>query len=284
MASRRSVDALDSEPNAVPRPTPVLAATEWGDRSQPTVVLLHGILGSADYWRDVAAQLPDHRVVAIDLLGFGASPRPARVAFDYPDHVDAVVATLGALRPIGPVILAGHSMGALIALRLAADRPELVSRLTLIGMPVFESAGAARKAIGRTRLRRTLLYGPVSRLVCALWCQALTPISRRIAPLYLRRVPAAVARATVDHSWWSYSRSLANIVENQSVAADLQRVRCPTLIVHGDQDRDAPLPADWALMPSVRTLVVPGDHHLPLDRPGDIAELLAVSQLSASRE
>ncbi|HEX5087819.1 MAG TPA: alpha/beta hydrolase [Nocardioides sp.] len=275
MASLGPVDTLDSEPSAVRRPTtPVLAATEWGDGSQPTVVLLHGILGSAEYWRDVAGRLPDHRVIAIDLLGFGVSPRPARVAYDYADHVGAVVATLEALGPLGPAILAGHSMGALIALRLAADRPELVSRLTLIGMPVFESAAAARKAIGRTRLRRALLYGPVSRLFCAVWCQASKPISRRIAPLYLRRVPAAVARATVDHSWWSYSRSLANIIENQSVGADLQRVTCPTLIVHGDQDQDASLPADRVPMPGFRTLVVPGDHHLPLDHPGDIADLL----------
>ncbi len=259
--------------------TPVLATTEWGDRAGATVVFLHGMLGSAEYWHSVASLLPDRRTIAVDLLGFGASPRPAIANYDYHDHVDAIVATLDASGISEPVVLVGHSMGALIALRLAAGHPERVSRLVLVGMPVFESAAAARQVIGRTRARRSLLYGPVSWLFCHVWCQALRPISRRVAPLYVRSVPAGVARATVEHSWRSYSRSLANVVEDQTVEADLRDVACRTLIVYGDLDQDAPVPASRPLPANVRVLTMEGDHQLPLHRPGEFARLIRADSL-----
>jgi len=251
---------------------PVLASTTSGDSDGPPVVLLHGILGSAAYWEAVTSRLPGHRTVALDLLGFGASPRPADAAYDTADHVAAVVATLDALDLRGPVTLVGHSMGALVALRLAADHPDRVARLVLVAMPVFATPAAARRALGRTRLRRVLLDGPTSRAFCLVWCRALRPLSRRIAPLYVRRVPAAVARATVDHSWRSYSRSLAGVVENQRVATDLARTRCPVVVVRGDRDPDARPSAD--ALADVRDVTVPGGHQVPIDRPDVVADAI----------
>lgn len=260
-----------------------LTWARWGDASGPTVVLLHGILGSSAYWQRVAELLPDHDVIALDLLGFGRSPRPARSSYDGASHADAVVAALESLDVHGPVTLAGHSMGALIALRLAAERPDLVGRLVLIAMPVFEDPGTARAAIAHTAARRLMLYGPVSRLFCGVWCRGLNPLSRRVAPIYLRRVPRAVAQATVDHSWWSYSRSLANVVERQQVAADLRRRTCPTIVVYGDEDRDASAAATWGEVAGVVVRQVEGGHQLPLDRPLDIAAVIAADEEDGSR-
>jgi pimeloyl-ACP methyl ester carboxylesterase len=259
-----------------------LNVTESGDRSKPPIVLLHGILGSATYWRGVTELLPGSRVMALDLLGYGASPRPDSSEYDYDDHVAAVLTTLDGLDIGEPVTLVGHSMGALIALRLAAEHPERVSKLILLGMPIFGSPTEARAAIGSSRIRRALLYGHISRLFCRLWCQALNPLSRRLAPLYLRTLPAAVASATVDHSWPSYSRSLINVVEHQDVEQDLGRASCPTLIVHGDDDRDAHVPSHWQLPPRTQVASWPGSHQLPLERPHEIADLLAVAQAQGS--
>lgn len=252
-----------------------LASVRWGDANGPTVVLLHGMLGSAAYWRRVAEYLPGHDVVALDLLGFGGSPRPSGSAYDYASHGDAVVALLDTLGLQGPVVLVGHSMGALIALRLAAERPDRVRRLVLIGMPVFESPAAARAAITGTTLRRFMLYGAGSRLFCRVWCRGLNPISRRVAPVYLRRMPPAVARGTVDHSWWSYSRSLANVVERQHVAEDMRQRCCPTVVVYGDEDRDASAVSTWGELAGVVVRRLEGGHQLPLDRPLDIATVIA---------
>lgn len=257
----------------------VLAANEWGAGcGGGTVVLLHGMLASREYWRPVATRIPGRRVVALDLLGFGASPRPRSADYDYPDHCAAILATLEALEVRAPIVLAGHSMGALIALRLAAEQADLVSSLCLVGMPVFTSASEARTAIGSTWMRRALVYGFTSRLFCAIWCQAMRPVSRRIAPLYVRAVPPVVARATVDHSWRSYSRSLSSIVEAQSVSQDLRLVSCPTLVIQGDTDTDAALPPTFPpFSANVRVLSMSGGHQLPVERPHDIAALIRES-------
>jgi pimeloyl-ACP methyl ester carboxylesterase len=252
-----------------------LAATEWGEAcAEDTIVLLHGMLSSADYWTDVATKISHRRIVAFDLLGFGSSPRPRSSEYSYEDHCRAIIASLDASGVRGPVTLVGHSMGALIALRLAAERPDLVRNLVLIGTPIYKSVSDARAVLGRSWIRRRLIYGVTSQLFCSIWCQALRPISRRLAPLYVRGMPAMVARATVEHSWRSYSRSLANIVEAQSVACDLERVGCPTLIIYGDEDVDARLPEDLALPVHVRTLTLKGGHQLPITGPGEIAELV----------
>ena len=255
-------------------PVPVLAATEWGDRDGPTVVLLHGMLASAEYWREVACLLPGRRVIALDLLGFGASPRPGSAEYDYADHCAAVLATLAGLDVREPVVLVGHSMGALIALRLAVDSSGLAGSLCLLGMPVFGSAAEGRATIGSSRLRRALVYGVTSWLLCHVWCQAMRPVSRRLARLYVRGVPPTVASATVDHSWRSYSRSLANVVEKQTAAADLARLACPTLIVYGDQDEYATVPLGNQLPARVRVVSLTGGHQLPVQRPTAVAELI----------
>lgn len=160
-----------------------LALTSWGEGPHDgAIVLLHGMLSSADYWTDVATRISGRRVLALDLLGFGSSPRPRWSDYTYDDHGGAIVAALEASKVRGPITLVGHSMGALIALRLAAERPEVVRSLVLTGMPIFESKRVARAVLGRLWIGRRLLYGTTSRAFCSVWCQRLKPISRRMAP------------------------------------------------------------------------------------------------------
>jgi pimeloyl-ACP methyl ester carboxylesterase len=238
------------------------------------VVLLHGILASGVYWTDVATKISGRRVIAFDLLGFGSSPRPKPNEYAYDDHVQAIVAALTASDVRGPVTLVGHSMGALIALRLAAERPDLVRNLVLIGMPIYSSATEARAVVGSTWIRRKLIYGPTARLFCSIWCQLLKPISRRAAPSYLRNMPAAVARASIEHSWRSFSRSLASIVEIQSVATDIARLVRPTLIVSGDQDAYSHPTSNLSRPEHVHTVTLSGGHQLPIEKAAEIADLI----------
>src|SRR2546425_5902933 len=117
----------------------------------PPVILLHGFTGRGASW---SAQLPSlargHRTIVVDLLGHGRSDAPAdparyAVACQAQD-VAAILARLDAL----PADVIGYSMGARIALRLAADHPAAVGRLVLES-PSPGIADAATRAERRAR-------------------------------------------------------------------------------------------------------------------------------------
>jgi pimeloyl-ACP methyl ester carboxylesterase len=107
-----------------------LAATDFGGTG-PSVLLLHGLGGHTGEWTDTAAWMTaTHRVAALDARGHGESERhpedvslEARVA----DVVFAVEQ-----HHLAPVTLIGQSLGAITALLVAAEHPELVSALVLV--------------------------------------------------------------------------------------------------------------------------------------------------------
>ena len=99
------------------------------------VLLVHGLGGAAVNWTLLAPVLAERRrVIVPDLPGHGSSGRPpsgARLGW----YADVLVALLGRI-DASPAAVVGHSMGGVVALRLAARRPEAV-----VALAVVESAG-----------------------------------------------------------------------------------------------------------------------------------------------
>ena len=118
---------------------PVLAYRWSGpaDPAAPTLVLLHGLGDSGDCWPDAVRRwYGRYRVVGVDLLGHGCSPRFTPQQLASPDPMEemaaAAEATVAELAgPGGAVTLVGHSMGGGVATALAARRPDLVRALVL---------------------------------------------------------------------------------------------------------------------------------------------------------
>jgi pimeloyl-ACP methyl ester carboxylesterase len=108
------------------------------DPSTPTLVLMHGLGDSGDCWPDAVRRWsPTYRVVGLDALGHGRSPRFTTEQLASPDPMEAMCATAEttvarvAADHGGPVVLVGHSMGGGIAGALAARRPDLVRAAVL---------------------------------------------------------------------------------------------------------------------------------------------------------
>ncbi|WP_043710490.1 alpha/beta hydrolase [Leifsonia aquatica] len=128
----------------VPVPGGELAGGIWNPdlpADGPTLVAVHGITASHLAWELVAAALPGTRVVAPDLRGRGRSsalPGP----YGLTAHADDLARTMDALG-IDRAPVAGHSMGAFVAVRLAERHPDRVERLVLIdgGLPLAPPAG-----------------------------------------------------------------------------------------------------------------------------------------------
>ena len=102
----------------------------------PAVVLIHGYGASSDSWAPVIPELTRHRVIAVDLKGFGWSTRPAG---DYSPAAQAqlVWKVLDKLS-VNDVALVGHSWGSSVALAMAVAHPERVRRVALYAAYVYD--------------------------------------------------------------------------------------------------------------------------------------------------
>ncbi|MDQ6650612.1 MAG: alpha/beta fold hydrolase [Actinomycetota bacterium] len=107
-----------------------------GRQQGPPVLLLHGLPTSSYLWRDVMRDLEhDHRTVAPDLVGLGASERPAHRRYDLSSQALLLLALLDELR-LPRVAVVGHDLGGSIAVHMAALAPDRVAALVLVDAPV----------------------------------------------------------------------------------------------------------------------------------------------------
>lgn len=245
-----------------------------------TIVFLHGMAGSSRYWDTVVRSLPltNIRVVQIDLLGFGLSPKPHTIVYGYDEHLAAITDVLNRLG-LQEFTLVGHSMGALLALRLSTMKTFKINRLILISMPYYVSPAAARAAITRNSwVWRAVLYGKSSQFLCNLWCSRLRPVTKHIAPLYLKNFPKVAAQDSLLHTWQSYDESLRNIIEQQNVKFALELLTVPVVVAYGSEDQSYP-----GFKHLIETLehtsctvkVAKGaDHHIPISHPEFLVSLI----------
>jgi pimeloyl-ACP methyl ester carboxylesterase len=127
------------------------------------VILIHGFPTSSHLWLDVVAKLPTgHRIVVVDLLGFGRSDAPPRADYTIGGHGERLVRLLDALR-IEQACVAGHGTGGAIALWLGIKAPERVTRVALIGSSTSEGWFA------RDRAHARVFYDLMLRLPPSVW-------------------------------------------------------------------------------------------------------------------
>ena len=107
--------------------------------SAHTIVLLHGFADNVSTWNRVVPRLAvEHKVIAIDLPGFGATTRQWTRPL-LPGYVEVLRDVLDAEGVTGPVSLMGNSMGAVVSLQFAASHPQRADRLVLIDMPALRT-------------------------------------------------------------------------------------------------------------------------------------------------
>ncbi|KAF8395546.1 hypothetical protein HHK36_019494 [Tetracentron sinense] len=167
-------------------------AINEGCRGKPSedVIFLHGFISSSSLWAEtVFPNLSEPvkqkcRLFAIDLLGFGRSPKPRDCLYTLKDHLNMIEKSVVHPFQLNSFHLVAHSMGCIIALALAAKYSESVKSITLIAPPYFPSSkeNASSTVLNRLAERRLwppLLFGSsvmswyehVGRSVCFLICR-----------------------------------------------------------------------------------------------------------------
>jgi pimeloyl-ACP methyl ester carboxylesterase len=230
------------------------------------IVLIHGLGGSWQTWlENLPALGREHRVIAIDLGGFGLSdvlPAPATMATQ-----SERIVTLVRQLELGPVTVVGHSMGGIVALGIVAAAPDAVSRLVLAnagGIPlsplrvklvvsgfkvfnaVFGRPGVMRAVARRTRLRNALFAGFIG------------DPRTMTAALAAHVVPAIAAPGFI-----------AAVVAASEVVRTLnaEEVECPILLIWGAADRILPLAGAELLVTQLHDgelVVLEGVGHCPM--------------------
>jgi len=241
-----------------------LSARIIGETNRETILFISGFVGSYETWDRHFQSLGErYRLVMIDTLGFGHSPKPD-IDYSVDDHLAAIQNTLRA-HQVDSAHIVGHSMGCLLALAYANRYPQRSGRLALLAFPSFDNEAQARLAIRHGSLfnRWLAMDTPLARVACALMC-AFRPLLMPIAPHLVRHVPAVVATDALRHNWNSYSKTLRNVIFKSDSTRWMQGFKGAVLLVHGARDQTAPLVnvRRFNSRPNVRLIVLDADHGL----------------------
>lgn len=248
------------------------------------VVLVHGWQAAASVWDELVRHLPHARarIVRYDQRGHGAST-PGRARPSIPLLADDLKAVITATAPGRiPVVLAGHSMGGMTCLALAAHHPHLIGeRITAVVLAAATSGGLDMAAPGNPMSRRVV---GMSRHIMATVCIRAPWPARHIRQL-IRPRPYTQPPVDIAAGWF---RALMQ----HDVAGRLHALaRIPVHILVGENDQT--IPAVHALrlageIPTARLHVIPGGgHRLPTRHPEAVLAALEEacrSALSASRQ
>lgn len=256
--------------------------TRWGDvlvveeGRGPAVLLVHGYCGSHDDWADVTTRLvgAGRHVVAIDLPGHGDSTlaRPLMTGADIAGVIGVVLEDLD----LREVVLAGHSLGGIGALRFAVDHLPAVQE-RLVGLVLvstsatpFRLAEVSTVAMGSHPLSRpALAVPPIGRAALRATCFA--PRADGEAVEHLRKI----WRRTPYRTRWAYAAGAATEV---ALRTKLRRVSVPTVAVVGTADTRTPPGRAEQLargIPRARVqLVERAGHAILVERPDAVADAI----------
>jgi pyruvate dehydrogenase E2 component (dihydrolipoyllysine-residue acetyltransferase) len=235
------------------------------------LVGIHGFGGDKETWLFLAALVGRARgIVGIDLPGHGRSDEVPEARASIRHHAEAVLATLDHLG-IERAVICGNSMGGGVALRLARSWPDRVAGLVLVA-----SVGRDVHAGGALA-----------------WADGDNPLIPReqdidrFMELALER-PPPVGRAVIRYVVTQRARRAAALHRlfrgfvlaggEAGVPSDVAQIRCPALVIHGEQDRiiDKRTSEDLTrALPRAELIVMRGVGHVPqLEAPRATSRLI----------
>jgi 2-hydroxymuconate-semialdehyde hydrolase len=246
----------------------------------PAVVLIHGIPTNAYLWRNVVPSLvaAGFEAITFDLLGYGASDKPADADLGIKSQSEILVEALRALDWSGGMLV-GHDIGGGVAQLIAVDHPEIVTRLVLVDSIVYDSfpePGIARlkdpawdSILGAADfdLKRGLTKGFTRGMVHA---NRITP---ELIDAYERPFHGIEGRL----AYLRAARALRT--EELSSRMDaVEKLELPTLVVWGAEDVFQPLNAGKHLAQTMANgrfeVIEHAGHFLPEDVPDALTHLI----------
>ncbi|KAK3156988.1 hypothetical protein QOZ80_2AG0114720 [Eleusine coracana subsp. coracana] len=264
-----------------------------GSATEEDVLFIHGFISSSGFWTETV--LPNvsreararRRLFAVDLLGFGRSPKPADSLYTLREHVEMIERSVIQRHAVKSFHIVAHSLGSILALALAVKYPAAVKSLTLVAPPYFP---VPRGEVGTQYVLRTVAprrvwptiafgasvacwYEHLSRTVSIVLCKhhRLWELAFRVFTLY--RVRTYLMDGFFCHTHIASWHTLHNIICGSAGKIDkcLETVRddltCDVTVYHGRDDELLPVQCTYAVkskIPRAQVKVIDGKDHVTI--------------------
>lgn len=250
------------------RPPVTLYYEEQGEG--PPLLLLHGLGESIFTWREILPALAArHRVIALDLKGFGNSDKPDDGAYSADDQA-ALVARFIIERDLENLVVIGHSFGGTVALRTAlADGIQgtgRIKRIAVISAPALPQTTSREFDLVMTPLipDTVAVVLPPESTARFLLREAMG--GRTPSDEIVKGYAAPYRDLDATRAFLATARSIVNERDTDAITKRYRVIRKPVLIVWCRKDPIVPLRSGRRLaaaLPQARLAIVDGCHHLP---------------------
>jgi pimeloyl-ACP methyl ester carboxylesterase len=225
--------------------------------TQATLVFVPGLLCDAVVWETAVERLGRHLPCSVAVL-------------DTQDTITAMAKDTLAAHP-GPLFVAGHSMGARVAMEMWRLAPARVTRLALLDTGVHPFVdGEQVKRLERVKLA----YAQGMRALADDWLPAMVHPDRHADAALMGTLTAMIERNTPE----VHERQIQALMSRPDARPLLPQIRCPTLLLVGRQDQWSPIAQHeemLGLLPNARLVVIEhAAHFAPVERPAEVTAAL----------
>ncbi|OEL36576.1 hypothetical protein BAE44_0002405 [Dichanthelium oligosanthes] len=225
-------------------------------------IFVHGFTSSSSFWAETVfreSSVLNSRLFAVDLLGFGQSPKPADCLYRLKDHVEAIETSLVEPLNLSSFHLVAHSMGCIIALALAARHPNRLKSITLVAPPYFLPCEQMASQVALSRLAEKKLWPPllfgsavmswyehIGRTVCFLLCKNHLLWEWLFRLLTRQRDVDFRVRDLTKHTHHSAWHTMHNVIcggarlQDRNLEA-IEAAGIPVMAIHGTKDSVVPV-------------------------------------------
>lgn len=265
----------------VPGQRPVTLHYEEHGNGTP-LLLLHGLGESTFTWHEILPALAsNHRVIALDLKGFGRSDKPDDDAYSADDQA-ALVARFILERGLSDLTLIGHSFGGTVALRTALVESIAgqgrIRRIVAIGAPALPRAAARRLDLVMTPFVPDAVAAVVPAQAAARFLLKEAMGGRDPSEENVKGYAEPYENRDAMRAFFATARSIIDERDAKAVKARYRGIKQPVLLVWCRKDPIVPLRSGRQLaaaLPRARLSILEGCHHLPQhERPKQLLKTL----------
>ncbi|PKI51697.1 hypothetical protein CRG98_027860 [Punica granatum] len=275
------------------RKTLFIRAAGVKDKAREDVLFIHGFISSSQFWTETLfpnfsdSAKATYRFLAIDLLGFGRSPKPNDSLYTLREHLEMIEQSVLEPYKVNSFHIVAHSLGCILALALAVKHPGSIKSLTLLAPPYYQvpkGAQATQYVMRRLAPRRVwppiafgaslvCWYEHITRTACLVICknhrfwESLTKLVTR------NRIRTFLFDVFFSHTHNSAWHTLHNVIcgaagkLNTYLDAVNDLLKCEVTIFHGKDDELIPVECSYNVqrrIPRAHVKVIENKDHITI--------------------